>query len=53
MLMSMQEMPVQAIVITEHETSPPKPYTEDTLLRSMETAGKSERDPSLDLEKRD
>ena len=27
-------------VITEHFTSPPKPYTEDTLLSAMENAGK-------------
>ena len=26
--------------ITEHFTSPPKPYTEDTLLSAMESAGK-------------
>lgn len=28
-----------AAAITEHYTSPPKPYTEDTLLSAMETAG--------------
>ena len=29
-------------VITEHFTSPPKPYTEDTLLSAMENAGKED-----------
>lgn len=33
--------PVSASV-TEHFTSPPKPYTEDTLLAAMETAGKDD-----------
>ena len=33
--------PVSASV-TEHFTSPPKPYTEDTLLSAMENAGKEE-----------
>ena len=28
--------------LTEHETTPPKPYTEDTLLSAMETAGSQE-----------
>ena len=28
--------------VTEHFTSPPKPYTEDTLLSSMENAGKED-----------
>lgn len=48
----MQEIPIQSMMITEHESSPPKPYNEDTLLQAMETAGKTERDLSLDLEKR-
>lgn len=30
--------------VTEHFTSPPKPYTEDTLLSAMERAGKKEFD---------
>ncbi len=29
-------------VVTEHFTSPPKPYTEDTLLSAMENAGKED-----------
>ena len=29
---------------TEHFTSPPKPYSEDTLLAAMETAGNKEFD---------
>ena len=33
--------PVSASV-TEHFTSPPKPYTEDTLLSAMENAGKED-----------
>ena len=33
--------PVSAFV-TEHFTSPPKPYTEDTLLSAMENAGKED-----------
>ena len=36
----------------EHFTSPPKPYTEDTLLSSMETAGNSEYDNTSDVEKK-
>src|SRR5699024_3888277 len=28
--------------VTEHFTSPPKPYTEDTLLSAMENAGKED-----------
>ena len=35
--------PVSASV-TEHYTTPPKPYTEDTLLSAMETAGNDEFD---------
>lgn len=35
--------PVDASV-TEHYTSPPKPYTEDSLLSAMETAGNAEFD---------
>ena len=31
-----------AAFITEHFTSPPKPYTEDTLLSAMENAGKED-----------
>ena len=31
-----------AAAITEHFTSPPKPYTEDTLLSAMENAGKED-----------
>ena len=31
-----------AATITEHFTSPPKPYTEDTLLSAMENAGKED-----------
>ena len=30
--------------VTEHYTSPPKPYTEDTLLSAMETAGNDQFD---------
>ena len=30
--------------VTEHYTSPPKPYTEDSLLSAMETAGNDELD---------
>jgi len=33
-----------AAAVTEHYTSPPKPYTEDTLLSAMETAGAEETD---------
>ena len=31
-----------AVTVTEHFTSPPKPYTEDTLLSAMENAGKED-----------
>lgn len=37
-----QELPVQAAKVKEGKTSPPKPFTEDTLLSSMETAGAKE-----------
>ena len=30
------------VAVTEHFTSPPKPYTEDTLLSAMENAGKED-----------
>ena len=30
------------VVVTEHFTQPPKPYTEDTLLSAMENAGKDD-----------
>lgn len=33
--------------LTEKKTTPPKPYTEATLLRAMETAGKNIEDESL------
>lgn len=33
-----------ATSVTEHYTTPPKPYTEDTLLSAMETAGNEEFD---------
>ena len=33
-----------AASVTEHYTTPPKPYTEDTLLSAMETAGNEEFD---------
>ena len=33
--------------LTEKQTTPPKPYTEATLLRAMETAGKSVEDEEL------
>lgn len=35
-----------AASVTEHFTSPPKPYTEDTLLSAMEHAGKAYRAPA-------
>ena len=31
------------VVVTEHFTQPPKPYTEDTLLSAMENAGKDDK----------
>ena len=37
--------------ISEHWTSPPKPYTEDTLLKAMETAGNKDYDEDSDVEK--
>lgn len=36
----------------EHWTSPPKPFTEDTLLSAMETAGNKEYDENSDVEKK-
>lgn len=38
--------------ISEHWTSPPKPYTEDTLLSAMEYAGNADYDEDLDVEKK-
>lgn len=38
--------------LAEHFTSPPKPYTEDTLLSAMETAGNGEYDENSDVEKK-
>jgi DNA topoisomerase-3 len=38
--------------IAERLTSPPKHYTEDTLLSAMETAGNSDYDESSDVEKK-
>ena len=35
----------------EHFTSPPKPYTEDTLLSAMEHAGQEEYDDDTEIEK--
>ncbi len=34
-----QTFPESAVSVTEHFSSPPKPYTEDTLLSAMERAG--------------
>lgn len=34
-----QELPLSSVVVKEGKTSPPKHFTEDTLLSSMETAG--------------
>lgn len=39
-----QEFEVKSAAKTEHYTSPPKPYTEDTLLSAMEHAGQDEYD---------
>lgn len=36
----------------EHWTSPPKPFTEDTLLSAMETTGNKDYDESSDVEKK-
>lgn len=36
----------------EHWTSPPKPYTEDTLLSAMETAGNSDYNEDSDVDKK-
>ena len=38
--------------VTEHTTAPPKPYTEDTLLAAMETAGSADVDPDTDVERK-
>lgn len=38
--------------ISEHYTSPPKQYTDDTLLSAMETAGNTDYDESIDVEKK-
>ena len=36
----------------EHFTSPPKAFTEDTLLKAMETAGNTDYDENSDVEKK-
>ena len=36
------------VSVTEHFTSPPKPYTEDTLLSAMETAGNEDFDENTE-----
>ena len=41
-----------AATVIEHTTAPPKPYTEDTLLAAMETAGNEDLDKNADVEKR-
>lgn len=38
--------------VTEHTTAPPKPFTEDTLLAAMETAGNEDLDKDADTEKK-
>lgn len=38
--------------VSEHFTSPPKPFTEDTLLSAMETAGNKEYSEDSDVEKK-
>ena len=38
--------------VTSGYTSPPKPYTEDTLLKAMETAGNTDYDENSDVEKK-
>jgi DNA topoisomerase-3 len=38
--------------VSEHWTSPPKAYTEDTLLKAMETAGNKDYDENSDVEKK-
>lgn len=38
--------------VSEHFTTPPKQYTEDTLLSAMETAGNGEYEDSSDIEKK-
>jgi len=43
---------IKDIQRTEHFTTPPKHYTEDTLLSAMERAGTEELDESLDIEKK-
>lgn len=43
---------IKDIQRTEHLTSPPKRFTEDTLLSAMERAGVEELDTSLDTEKK-
>ena len=37
-----QIIPMENAFVTEHFTVPPKPYSEDTLLSAMETAGKED-----------
>ena len=41
-----------AASVSSHTTTPPKPYTEDTLLAAMETAGNEDLDKEADTEKK-
>jgi DNA topoisomerase-3 len=41
-----------AASVTEHTTTPLKPYTEDTLLAAMETAGNEALDKEADTERK-
>lgn len=41
------KIPISKMLCEEKKTQPPSPYTEDTLLKAMETAGNSISDPDL------
>ncbi len=47
-----QEIDYVTSAVSSHFTSPPKQFTEDTLLSAMETAGNSDYDENSDIEKK-
>ncbi|HHU13149.1 MAG TPA: DNA topoisomerase 3 [Clostridiaceae bacterium] len=46
-----QHLFIESLAVTAHETTPPKPYTDDTLLAAMEKAGKDELNEDLEPER--
>lgn len=47
-----QSLPIENTRILDKQTRPPSQYTEDTLLKAMENAGRGKYDSSLDIERK-